>query len=263
MNPTANTFEEYLLNSKYVSPLTAETYVKDINNHPDLVAKLPMDPANIYDTFSYLFTTNQSVHTINRIITSLRHYNEFLNKQQNKFTDETIPLTDQDIEAILAQPDVATFRGARDKAIITILCRTGICIAELLALNIGDVDVGRGLLFLRGHSKKFKERIIKMEHKDILVICMYMLKCSNYTDNTPLFMGTGNNQRLSRAWIWRIVRKYGKKAGVSDNITPSDLRIYFAEHLHSQGESINSIQSALGTDKYKNMQEYMSEYYLG
>lgn len=253
-------FQKYLLYNKYVSKITAETYVKDICENKDIAVKLPKESSELSGILECFYTKYNSVNVARRLISAFRHYNDFLQMKENKVPQKYV-LTDSDMEKILEQPKDTTPKGIRDKAILVILSSTGICVAELIALNREDLDLKKRKLYLRGETKRFSERIIKLNNKDILTLYEYLLMFPSSNEKSPLFARVGTSERLSRAWIWKIVKKYSQMAGIEANIMPSDLRQYFACKLFEECHSIEKIQSVLGIDNYQDLDDYIANYY--
>lgn len=262
MKAKIHEFEAYLLQNKYISQLTIHTYSKDICNNADLVDKLPVHPSKFDETFAFLFDdAGKSANVTNRTITSLRHYNEFLNATLQKYPLQKPGLTDAHVKRMLQQPDMSSFKGLRDKAILAVLCGSGLCVSELIGLNMEDVDIEKGCIYLKGKSKHCSRRTVTLQPEHMLTLCIYIFRCPSREEGQPLFFRKCTGKRLSRSWIWKIVQENAQQAEIPFNVTPSDLRKYFAYSLHEKGETIESIQNVLGINSYRDMQEYFTDYY--
>lgn len=162
-------------------------------------------------------------------------------------------LSYQEVEVLLAQPDVASPLGCRDKAIIELLYASGLRVSELCNLNINDVDDIQVKVFGKGS----KERIIPVGKKAIEALDYYLLhhRESLGGDLKALFV-TKNGKRIDRVTIWRMIKQHAKNGGITKNISPHTLRHSFATHLLDNGADLRLIQEMLGhvniatTDRY-------------
>lgn len=255
-------FRDFLLNHKCMANITISTYMKDIESNPQLAGLLPVHPDMLDAVLKEPMGQKQiSICSANRLLTALRHYNEYLNYMKQQYPKESNLLTTDQIKRILAQPDTVKFTGLRNKVVLTLLCSTGITVSELISLNIGDVDTEHCTLQVNGGSKKYTGRKLPLAMEDMPVLCTYLIKTGRTDENAPLFAGTGAEKRLSRSWIWKIVGTYAKKAGYS-HVTPSDLRMYYVKAQRAQGLSAASVQRALGMGDYADLQDYYLEYYV-
>lgn len=156
-------------------------------------------------------------------------------------------LTVDEVASILAQPDAQEPAGARDKAMLEMLYATGLRVTELISLRLSDVNAGVG--FVRCFGKGSKERIIPMGKVAIEYVNRYLLngrpKFARSGSSEYLFL-TNRGQRMSRVGFWKLIKKYGAKAGITKHITPHTLRHSFATHLLEGGADLRSIQEMLG-----------------
>lgn len=159
----------------------------------------------------------------------------------------------EEVEKLLNIPDDSTLLGARDKAIIEVLYGSGLRVSEICRLGLYDV----GDEFVRVMGKGSKERMVPIGKKAIQAIDHYL----NFRDNSngnrsqPLFVSKTGRQ-IDRLTVWKMIKFYAKKAGISKNISPHTLRHSFATHLLDNGADLRVIQDMLGhasissTDRY-------------
>ncbi|MCH9609265.1 MAG: Tyrosine recombinase XerD [Chlamydiales bacterium] len=158
-------------------------------------------------------------------------------------------LTVEEVERLLAAPDSTTFVGARDKAILELLYASGLRVTELCTLKLHDL----GDESLRILGKGNKERVVPVGKKAIAAVDNYLLNFN--TTGETLFM-TKKGKPIDRVLVWRMIKRYGKKAGIEKNISPHTLRHSFATHLLENGAELRVIQEMLGhasvatTDRY-------------
>ncbi len=157
-------------------------------------------------------------------------------------------LSEQAIEQLLSAPDPAEdVHAMRDRAILIVLYATGMRASELVGLNIQDVDFKLGTVRVLG--KGSKERIIPIAGKALGVTVDYI---KNYR---PLLITTEENDEvflsrtgrpLIREDIYRIVRKYIRRACIKGKVSPHTLRHSFATQLLAGGADLRSVQEMLG-----------------
>lgn len=159
-------------------------------------------------------------------------------------------LSCEEIDRLFSQPDVTTLWGARDKAILEVLYSSGLRVSEVCGLDIQHVDDQ----FVRVKGKGSKERLVPIGKKAIEAIDAYHYLRPD-SDIQALFL-TNRGKRISRDDVWRMIKRYGKKAGILKNISPHTLRHSFATHLLDNGADLRVIQEMLGhsniatTDRY-------------
>jgi integrase/recombinase XerD len=150
-------------------------------------------------------------------------------------------------ERLLAQPDVGTPEGLRDRAMIELLYSTGLRVSELVSLNISDLNMDAG--FLRCIGKGDKERLVPVGQAAVSAVQRYL------RDARPQLMrGRGSRHlfvsRLGRGMgrmrFWQLLKRYGRKAGLRRELAPHQLRHSFATHLLEGGADLRSVQMMLG-----------------
>jgi integrase/recombinase XerD len=156
-----------------------------------------------------------------------------------------------EIDRILAAPDLSTSVGLRDRAMLEVLYSSGLRVSELLNLRLSDVDTRIGCVRCLG--KGDKERLVPIGRKAIAAVEQYLAESrpkfarpgSPPPHNQILFL-TRIGRRLSRITIWKIMHDYGVKLGLRGRLTPHKLRHSFATHLLERGADLRSVQLMLG-----------------
>jgi integrase/recombinase XerD len=162
-------------------------------------------------------------------------------------------LTEDEIEQLLAAPDIATEEGVRDRALIEVMYAAGLRVSELISLKQADVDVQSGLVVC--HGKGNKERRVPIGKSAIHWVQQYSAIRAGYgTPSSPhLFLNRG--KPISRQFAWAMIKRYAHKAGVKD-ISPHTLRHSFATHLLQRGADSRSVQALLGHSDISTTQIY-------
>ena len=156
-------------------------------------------------------------------------------------------LTVDEVDALLAAPDVSTPRGLRDRALLEVLYATGLRVSELLALTPGHVNVESGVLTTLGKGRK--ERVVPFGDEAAAWVGRYQREArpalAGRAGSARLFVNARGGA-LSRMGFWKLLRAYGLAAGISRAISPHVLRHSFATHLLERGADLRAIQMMLG-----------------
>lgn len=152
------------------------------------------------------------------------------------------------VDALLAAPDPATPRGARDRALIEVLYATGLRVSELVGLRMTDLFLEQGYLQCQG--KGGKERVVPLGEEAARWVRHYLHEARPFLargrQSAWLFLNGRGAQRLSRVGFWKILKTHGAKAGIRGPLTPHVLRHSFATHLLERGADLRAIQAMLG-----------------
>lgn len=170
-------------------------------------------------------------------------------------------LTPEEVARMVAQPNLETQNGLRDRAIIELLFTSGLRVSELVNLNRDHINLKRLEFMVRGKGQKDRPIFISQEAAEW--INTYLKKRQ---DNTkPLFIrysGTkrvdlsGNYHRLTARSIQRMVARYALLAGITKHVSPHTLRHSFATDLLMNGADLRSVQAMLGHSNIATTQIY-------
>ena len=150
-------------------------------------------------------------------------------------------LSVEEVARLIDQPDTSTERGLRDRAMLELVYAAGLRVSELLSLSRGDVNLDLGLV--RCVGKGSKERIVPVGRPALEAVRVYL---GARRDAAPaLFLGN-KGRPLTRVAFWRIVRRYGRQAGIRTPVSPHTFRHSFATHMLDGGADLRAIQELLG-----------------
>jgi len=157
-------------------------------------------------------------------------------------------LTMDEVDRLLAQPDPATPLGMRNKALLELLYSTGLRVSELLGLRMGDIDMQSGCL--RCIGKGDKERLVPVGKQAISAVAAYVRdarpRLIGRRAAAPYIFLNSRGGKLSRVGFWKLLKEYGRKAGLQRKLSPHKLRHSFATHLLERGADLRSVQLMLG-----------------
>jgi integrase/recombinase XerD len=158
-------------------------------------------------------------------------------------------LSVEDVDRLIAQPDVATPRGLRDRALIELLYATGMRVTELLTLRPADVNLDASYLTCTG--KGDKQRIVPFGDEAGGWVARYIREARPALlarrTSARLFVNVrGGGPGLTRMGFWQILKAYALQAGLPSTLSPHMLRHSFATHLLERGADLRAIQMMLG-----------------
>ena len=156
-------------------------------------------------------------------------------------------LSEAQVEALLAAPDVDTPLGLRDRAMLELMYASGLRVSELVTLKTVHVGLAEGALRVTG--KGSKERLVPFGEEAHGWLRRYLdearatLLAGRTSD--ALFV-TGRGTEMTRQAFWLLVKKHARQAGIAVPLSPHPLRHAFATHLLNHGADLRAVQMLLG-----------------
>lgn len=277
MKAQVESFIQYLMNERALSSSTLESYGRDLQGLLDYLEQQSI--ANVADVgrhhlLHYLLRLKESgrkASTVSRHIASIRaffHYmavNGYIQlnpaiyiespKQEKK---EPSVLSMENAGQLLETPQPVTAAGKRDKAMLELLYATGIRVSELISLDVGSVN--SQLNIIRCVGSGMKERIIPYGRMAATALDDYLqngrAELLRHSEDEPALFLNQLGTRMTRQGFWKMVKKYAKEAGISEEITPHTLRHSFAAHLLENGADLRAVQELLGHADISTTQRY-------
>ena len=285
MKETLNAFLQYLVVERGFSQNTLSAYSSDLNQFQKFAAqtlnvsgddaedwrRVDIDLLNAYiselrDVKRYRDATTA------RKVAAVRSFFGYLSANELISEDPTenlgsprvgrsVPkfLSEVEVKLLLSTAaDTGTPEGRRDASILELLYATGVRVSELVALNVQDIDFEES--FIRAWGKGSKERIVYLYPEALANLRAYIGGAraelvSSKKGETALYVNQ-RGDRLTRQWVWSILKTAAKKSGVDTDITPHTLRHSFATHLLQNGASLRHVQELLGHSNISTTQMY-------
>lgn len=156
-------------------------------------------------------------------------------------------LSEAQVEALLAAPDVGTPLGLRDRTMLELMYASGVRVSELVLLKSLELSMNEGVLRITG--KGSKTRLVPFGEEARLWIERYL------KDARPVILAgqvddalfvTSRGGSMTRQMFWALVKKYARKADIHVPISPHTLRHAFATHLLNHGADLRVVQLLLG-----------------
>lgn len=274
MQQEISDFALYLASERGLSLHTQEAYIRDLKYFADFLQKSGLSSfqkIGSQDLISFLAALRQQNYasaTLYRQFMSIRVFVRFLKRERVINQDWTlyleapqvwqqIPevLSCSEVERLLKQPDPSTPSGARDQAILELLYSSGLRVSELCQLGLYDSDDS----YVSVLGKGGKQRLVPVGKKAIAALDHYLLHYypeGSNEPNPPLFLNK-RRKRMDRIQVWKMVKYYGKKAGIEKVISPHTLRHSFATHLLDNGAELRVIQEMMGHSHISSTDRYM------
>ena len=161
-------------------------------------------------------------------------------------------LSAEEVERLIAQPDVSMPLGIRDRAMIEVLYATGMRVSELVALRTVDLHLDEAYLTCLGKGNK--ERIVPIGDQATAWVRRYQREARQHLKTRAatspraaarLFVNARGGP-LSRVGFWKILKGHGRRAGLARSLSPHVVRHSFATHLLERGADLRAIQMMLG-----------------
>ena len=267
MDEHLNKFITYLIAEKNVSPYTVRNYRREIEQFLSFLKEQGIDSWDEVDRhvlrryLAWLQAQGYAKASITRRISELRSFCRYLVREGileanpvRAISSPRVPkrlpnyLELEEVEALLAAPDLTSPQGQRDRAILEVLYASGLRVSELVSLNLRNVNLYRGEIRVWG--KGAKERVALLGEPACRALKRYIedgrpkLLRGNKPTNALFLNRSGG--RLSTRSVSNILDKYAKLAGLGRRVTPHIIRHTFATHLLDGGADLRTVQELLG-----------------
>lgn len=245
---------------------TLESYGRDLQRLGEFAAALErplqrLDRRDLEGFVDGLMNEGLSPRSVARTVAAVRGFYRFAVLAQHLATNPAddlqaprawpaLPkfLSVDEVDRLIKQPDVSTPRGLRDRALIEVLYATGLRVSELIHLRASDLNLEAGYLSTTGKGNK--QRIVPIGDQAVQWLLRYIREgrpaLIRQRSSPWLFVNAKQGGSLSRVGFWKILKVYGRTAGLSRTLSPHVLRHSFATHLLEHGADLRSIQMMLG-----------------
>lgn len=243
-----------------LSKNTIASYRSDLEQFFAFLKKQDPLAAGEEDLFRFLASRKGRASSAARLVSTLKRFYQYCLRERRIDADPTLKLdppkraprfpktlSEADVEALLAAPDVATPLGLRDRAMLETLYATGLRVSELVSLKTFEVNLDAGVVRVMG--KGSKERLVPLGEEAVHWITTYQRdsreKLKNRNNSESLFL-TERGAGMTRQAFWYLIRRYGARAIPAKKLSPHVLRHAFATHLINHGADLRVVQLLLG-----------------
>ncbi|KRN29432.1 XerD protein [Lactobacillus selangorensis] len=225
------------------------------------LSAFPEDRATVLAFLGEQTQKAKAVSSLVRMVSCLREFYQYL-QESNQITNDPMAqidspkreqhlptvLSEDEINRLLAVPDVTKPLGLRDRAIFEVMYATGLRVSELIHLKMDDLHLSIGLIQTIG--KGDKERILPIGDIAIKWVNRYLKEgrpklLRQNAQPAELFLNF-HGRPLTRQGIWKNLKKDVALAGINKDVTPHTLRHSFATHLLENGADLRVVQELLG-----------------
>jgi integrase/recombinase XerD len=255
---------------------TLEAYRRDLKQFAAWLEKqqkraLPAaGNADIQAYLGYFHGRKTRASSAARLLSSLKRFYRYCLRQGRIKADPTLridapklprglpkSLTEEDVESLLAAPQVEEALGLRDRAMLETLYASGLRVSELVALKLGQVSQDMGVVRVVG--KGSKERLVPLGEEALAWIRRYLREARPQLlrgrSSDDLFV-TARGAAMTRQMFWNLLRRHATRAGLRKPLSPHTLRHAFATHLLNHGADLRVVQLLLGHSDISTTQIY-------
>lgn len=224
----------------------------------------------ILDHLAWRLNEGYQARSTARLLSGLRGFYRFLLREGLIGADPTLQvdlpqlgrplpksLSEADVEALLAAPEVDDPIGLRDRAMLEVLYACGLRVSELISLTLEQVNLRQGVL--RVFGKGSKERLVPLGEEAIAWIERYSKEARPFLlDGKPsdVLFPSLRGEQMTRQTFWHRIKHQARVAGIAKSLSPHTLRHAFATHLLNHGADLRVVQMLLGHSDLSTTQIY-------
>ena len=252
-----------------LSKNTLEAYRRDLSLFGDWLAQarqrslLDTNEEDLAAYFAYRYKQARlRASSQARLHSSLKRFFRFALREHRLAADPTLKLdtpkkpqrfpksiTEADVEALLAAPEVDSALGLRDRAMLEMLYATGLRVSELVALKLIEINQDMGVV--RVFGKGDKERMVPMGEEASAWLTRYLkearpaLLARAQAQSDAAFV-TARGAAMTRQAFWYLIKRHASASVPGKHLSPHTLRHAFATHLLNHGADLRVVQMLLG-----------------
>lgn len=252
-------YEYYLKIECAMSPNTVASYISDLTAFFSVVGKEPKDvvPEDIISYFAE--TTALSKRSQARALSSLHSFYKWM-IMEGEMTDNPsdaieapklgkyLPavLSVEEVERLIAAVDLDSAFGKRDRAMLETLYGLGLRVSELISLRISSIWTEQGFVSVIG--KGDKQRLVPLGGmaRDAIRDYLEVRGPAADRESSDILFLNRFGRALTRIAVFKMIKAYAMRAGISKEISPHTLRHSFATHLIENGADLRAVQEMLG-----------------
>ncbi|MBZ0272560.1 site-specific tyrosine recombinase XerD [bacterium] len=256
----------YIRAEKGLAKNTVESYLRDLVKfsryceRQNLMDVSRVRPQHLLEFVGELREAGMSARTAARNLIAVRGLFRFALEENHLASDPSelvelprmsreLPhvLTEAEVEALLAAPDIDKPEGLRDAAMLELIYAGGLRATEIVSLGVGQLHLEAD--FVRVHGKGRKERVVPIGDTAAWVLSRYLNEARaqilKNRVSDALFV-SNRGRAMTRQAFWNIVKRLARKAAINKDVYPHALRHSFATHLLAHGANLRVVQTLLG-----------------
>lgn len=278
-NPDLYLIQRYLdavWMEKGLSSNTLESYSRDLSQLAQWLAseaRLALTTLSSAQLQAYLARRLQqgfSARSTARFLSCLRGFYAYLLREglvdedptsriKNPALGRALPdsLSEREVDALLAAPNLDDAIGLRDKTMLELLYACGLRVSELVGLTIGQVNLRQGVV--RVFGKGGKERLVPLGEEAAHWLSRYLREARSELlkgNSSEVLFPSQRGSMMTRQTFWYRIKHWAQVADISKNLSPHTLRHAFATHLLNHGADLRVVQLLLGHSDLSTTQIY-------
>ena len=268
-------YRSYLRMERSLSDNSVAAYEQDLDKLRAFLDARGVDPvkAKLEDLQDFVFATfteKSNARSQSRVLSGVHSFYRFLLYHNWIESDPSellempkkelhLPdvLTVEEIDAMIAQIDMSSNEGHRNRAIIEMLYGSGLRVSELVELKLSNMYREEGYMLIQGKGSKQRLVPISPEAEKWFG---YWMEDRSHWDVKPEFGDIAfvnrYGRQLTRAMVFTIIKKLAALAGIHKTVSPHTLRHSFATHLLQNGADLRIIQELLGHESITTTEIY-------
>jgi len=244
---------------------TLAAYRRDLGLYAAWLAKAQqrsIDQTTEADLLAYAVTRHagSKATSSNRRLTVFKRYFRWALREHLVRADPTLKLlaarqplrvpktlSEAQVEALLAAPDVNTPLGLRDRTMLELMYASGLRVSELVTLKTVHLGLTEGALRVTG--KGSKERLVPFGEEAHVWLERYLARARGeilHGQASDALFVTARGGAMTRQMFWKLVKAHALRGGVTVPLSPHTLRHAFATHLLNHGADLRAVQMLLG-----------------
>jgi integrase/recombinase XerD len=238
---------------------------------------IKVNTSDIQAFLAYNYDLKQKRRSVARLLSTLRRFYQDLFRENRISEDPTtllespkgerslpLSLNEQQVDDLLAAPDVTDDLGLRDRTMLEILYATGLRVSELISLQTSQISLDQGVIRVIG--KGDKERLVPVGeialewlvkyYRNSRPQLLYKQATNSNSQCSEIFV-TKRGKAMTRQAFWYMIKRYALVAGIpAEHLSPHTLRHAFATHLLNHGADLRVVQMLLGHSDISTTQIY-------
>ncbi len=226
--------------------------------------------ADLQDYLASLHARGRSPRSAARALSCLRGFYRYLLRNGDIAQDPTLDLdsprlgrplpkslSEEQVEALLAAPDLEDVLGFRDRCMLELLYACGLRVSELVGLTLPQLSLNQGVVRVAG--KGGKERLVPVGDEALHCIQRYLAGPRRELlkeQASEVLFPSRRGQFMTRQTFWHRIKKHAQTAGITSSLSPHVLRHAFATHLVNHGADLRVVQLLLGHSDLSTTQIY-------
>ncbi len=275
-HPEIERYIDAMWMEKGLSDNTLSSYRRDLRQYDDWLQAnrnstvLRADRIDLQSYLGDLLSKGRSQRSTARFMSCARGFYHFCLREGRINIDPTLDvdspklgrplpksLSEQDVDKLLAAPDVEIALEFRDRSMLELLYGCGLRVTELTSLQLSQVSLNQGVI--RVFGKGSKERLVPMGEEAVSWLQRFMagprMELLNSVPSEIVFPSRRGTQ-MTRQTFWHRIKLYAERAGIKSDLSPHTLRHAFATHLLNHGADLRVVQMLLGHSDLTTTQIY-------